>query len=104
MKKTTLELIHELMQKISAIKLNNASTILGGVSTAGTTLNELRSSAAALQEAVTEKQSYEIIMGKYEMLVGVVDTAGVTGLISETEMAEYYAIVDNIWAAIEKEK
>lgn len=104
MAKPTIELIHELLQKISTINLNDASTILGGTSTAGSTLNELRSSASALQEAVAEGQPYETVMKHYEVLAGAVDTAGITGLISETEMTEYYTLIDAIWAAIEKEK
>jgi hypothetical protein len=43
-------------------------------------------------------------MEAYEAVAADIDTAGITGLISESEITEYYALIDDIWAAIEKEK
>lgn len=103
MKKPAVELANNLMQKIGTIKLNDASSILGG-SSGQQVLNNLRGSAAALQQVLAEGSPYDERMEKYESLAGDVDTAGVTGLISESEMAEYYTLIDNIWAAIEREK
>lgn len=103
MKKPAAELTNDLMQKIGTIKLNDASSILGG-SSGQQMLNSLRGAAADLQQSLADESSYEEIMEKYESLAGDIDTAGVTGLISESEMAEYYTLVDNIWAAIEREK
>lgn len=103
MKKPATELTNDLMQKIGTIKLNDATAILGG-SSGQQMLNNLRGSAAALQTVLAEESPYEEVMEKYEALAGDIDTAGVTGLISESEMAEYYTLIDNIWAAIEREK
>ncbi len=103
MKKPAAELAHELLQQIGKIKLNDATTILGGSS--GTAmLNKLRISAAKLQESLIKKQSYKIVMENYEIVAADIDTAGVIGLISEEEMVEYYTLVDSLWAAIEHEK
>lgn len=103
MKHSSIELTNQLLNKISKIKLNDAATILGG-SSEGAILNDLRSGAVELQGSLNGDSSYDEIMKSYEALAGAVDTAGVTGLISEAEMADYYTLVDNIWTAIEREK
>ncbi len=103
MKHSSIELTSQLLENIGRIKLNDATTILGG-SSSTTILNDLRIAAGELQQSLNNGSSYELIMELYEKLAGAVDTAGVTGLISETELTSYYELIDSIWAAIEKEK
>lgn len=102
-KKSATELVRELFDKISSIKLNDAAAIFGTTSKESM-LQELRKSVANLGTVVAEKKPYDEVMQAYEAVAGNIDTAGVTGLISEAELMDYYALIDNIWAAIEREK
>lgn len=93
----------ELLKKLSSIKLNDASSILGSTSNQAT-LNELLRAVAELGDSLKSARPYEDIMAKYEQVAAGVDTAGITGLISESEIQDYYKIVDDIWSAVEKER
>jgi hypothetical protein len=102
-KKTTEELVRELFEKVQSIKLNDAAAIFGTTSRESM-LQDLRKHVAELGSELAAKKPYESIMQSYEKVAGDIDTAAVTGLISESEVTDYYALVDKLWAAIEKEK
>jgi hypothetical protein len=97
------ELTKQLFEKVAGIKLNDAAAIFGTTSKESM-LQELRKNVAELSSAITAKKSYDQIMKHYEAMAANVDTAGVTGLISEDEMTGYYSLIDKLWIAIEKEK
>lgn len=100
--RSAAELNKELYKKVDAIKVNDASAIFGTTSQEDL-LVMLKSKIIELSEAIIKSQPYDKVMDCYEQVVSNLDTAAVTGLISESEMAEYYKIVDDIWAAIEQE-
>lgn len=102
-KQTSQELTKQLFDKVSNIKFNDAAAIFGTTSKESM-LQTLRKAVAELSVALAEKMPYEQIMARYEEAVAAIDTAGVTGLISEAEITDYYKLTDNIWAAIEKER
>ncbi len=97
------ELNKKLFSKVGAIKLNDAAAIFGTTSRESM-LQSLRGSVAELGTVLADKEPYQQIMEKYEAVVAAIDAAGLTGLISEAEMADYYALIDDIWAAIEADK
>ncbi|MDQ3065215.1 MAG: hypothetical protein M3Q36_03005 [bacterium] len=101
--KSTDELVGQLFEKVASIKLNDSAAIFGTTSRESM-LQSLRKSIAELGSAISAKKTYDDIMKKYEDAVSNIDTAGVTGLISESELTDYYALVDDIWAAIERQK
>jgi hypothetical protein len=101
-KKSSQALTGELFKKVAAIKLNDTA-IFGGTSSRDFTLQALRKSVAELSAALGSKKMYDEIMQRYEEMVAAIDTAGITGLISETELGDYYKLVDQIWEAIEQE-
>ena len=103
MSKSTRELVTELFEKIGEIKLNQPAGIFGATS-GQSVLQDLMKSVTDLIQALGDSAEYEVVMQKYEVLVSSIDTAGITGLISEAEMADYYKLVDDIWATIESEK
>jgi hypothetical protein len=96
------ELTKQLFEKVAGIKLNDAAAIFGTTSKESM-LQELRKNVAELGAAISAKKPYDQIMKLYESMAGSVDTAGVTGLISEEEIIEYYSLIDKLWIAIEKE-
>ena len=103
-KTSAIEIAKVLGDKIHGINLMTPDWLARGTSADEAQLLSLRKSIALLVEALATKKSYKEIMKAYEELAGAIDTAGITGLISETELTEYYALVDKLWAAIEKEK
>lgn len=103
-KKSARELNKELFDKVASIRLHQDIAAIYGTTSRESMLQELRKHVAQLGEALASNQSYEHIMECYEAVVGSIDSAGVTGLISETEISDYYSLVDNLWAAIEKEQ
>ncbi len=104
MKQSSGELNRQLFDKVSAIRLHQDIAAIYGTTSRESTLQELRKHVAQLGEALGSEKPYEQVMQCYEAVVASVDTASVTGLISETEVPAYYSLVDNLWAAIEKEK
>ena len=102
MKKTAAELNKELFDKITGIKLNDAAAIFGTTSKESM-LQQLRKDIVQLSEELAKQQSNEQIMARHEEVAAGIDAAGVTGLISEAEIAGYYKLTDDIWAAIERE-
>ncbi len=102
-KKSATELNRELFDKIGKIKLNDAAAIFGTTSKESM-LQGLRKSVVELGEVLAKNRPYDEIMERYEKMAGGIDAAGLTGLISESEMAAYYKLIDDLWAAIEKEK
>jgi hypothetical protein len=103
MKQSAQLLTRELFDKVQGIKLNDPAAIFGTTS-GESILQSLRKSVAELGTAIAEKKPYEEIMKAYEAMAANMDTAGVTGLISEAELTDYYSLADKIWAAIEHEK
>lgn len=63
----------------------------------------LRQASAELVAAIGGDQSGETILKKYGEVVAQIDAAGLTGLLTENELGEYYILADKLWAAIEKE-
>jgi hypothetical protein len=102
-KQSAEELVRLLHQKVQDIKLNDAAAIFGTTSKESM-LQNLRKSVAELGSTVSMKKPYDEVMKDYEKSVGEIDAAGITGLISETELADYYTLIDSIWVAIEREK
>ncbi len=102
-KKFAAEINRKLFDKVAKIKLNDAAGIFGTTSKESM-LQTLRKSTADLGVRLIEKQSYDDIMQAYEALASSIDSAGLTGLISEAELVDYYALIDKLWAAIEQEK
>ncbi len=101
-KRSSSELAKELFEKIHAIRLNDAAAIFG-TSAKESMLQGLRKNAAELGAALGSKKPYETVMKHYEAVASEIDTAGVTGLISDAELPDYYKIIDDLWAAIERE-
>jgi hypothetical protein len=99
---TAEQICKQLFDKVSSIKLNDAAAIFGTTSKESM-LQSLRKGVAELGAALAGGKSYDEIMELYETMASAIDTAGVTGLISEAEMTGYYKLVDDLWAAIEKE-
>lgn len=102
-KQTALTISKELFDKAAKIKLNNAAAIFGTTSHESL-LQNMRKHIAELSAALTAKKPYTEVMQAYEAVAADVDSAGLTGLISEAELPEYYALIDKLWGAIEKEK
>lgn len=103
MAKKSQELTAELFEKINKIRLNEAAGIFGTTSDQ-TVLQELRGAMAQFSKTLNTTSDYETTMKDYEALAAGLDTAGITGLISEPEMIVYYELLDNLWAALEHEK
>jgi len=101
-KKTSQELTNELFEMVQDIKLNDVTAIFGTTSNESI-LQTLRKSVVEFAANLSSKATYDEVMHHYEALVASIDTAGITGLISEDELSGYYKLVDDIWAALEKE-
>lgn len=101
MKDEVLNLTKQLFDKVSNLKLNEAAGIFGSTNKQNI-LDKLRSSVVDLSKSIEQDESYDLIMKKYEVLAGFVDTATVSGIISEEEATDYYKLVDDIWIALEK--
>lgn len=101
-KDNSATLTKELFESLSKIRL----TLVSGV--AGTTskqvmLQDLQKKVAQLGASISAEEEYEEIMKRYDEMISALDTAGITGIISQDEMHDYYKKVDNIWSAIEKD-
>lgn len=99
---STRDLLKQLFTRTSAIKLNQPAGVFGTTSNQKT-LQDLNKYIAELSQLVVSKASYQEIMEAYEKVMSGLDTAGITGLISESEMPEYYKLADDIWKSIEKD-
>lgn len=103
-KKDSAEILtQKLFDKVQAIRLNDAAAIFGTTSHESM-LQNLRKSVVNLRAAIGAHKSYDETMKVYEKTVSAIDTAAITGLISETELPGYYTLIDSIWVAIEHEK
>ncbi len=96
------KLIKELFDKVADIRTNSPAGVFGTTSRQSM-LSDLVKSVGELGKAVQGGEPYEVIIKKHEEMAMQVDSAGITGLITESEIAGYYELVDAIWAAIEKE-
>jgi hypothetical protein len=101
-KQSSLEIAQNLVEQVKSIKLTNATGVLG-TTQKQTLLENLLKSTAELAVAIGQNKEYEEIMKKYEIAVTAVDSAGLMGLISQDELADYYKLTDKLWATIEKE-
>jgi hypothetical protein len=102
MKQSAAAITRTLFETASNIKPDGAAGIFG------TTSHEANRQAlvkaiADLGTVFAGDATYDEVMARYEAVVACVDTAGLTGLISESEITNYYKRTDQIWAAIEKE-
>jgi len=102
-KKTVAGLTKELIEKAGNTRTNEVAGIFG-VASKENIMQTICKAAAELGIAVAEAKPYDEVMELHEKMAGAVDTAAVTGVIGETELPEFYALTDDIWAAIEKEK
>jgi|GEM_PF-2113519 len=103
MKKTTKELTAELITQVQKMKVKDAAAIFG-TTTNELIIQDLHRAVGEFADALHKNADYTQLMQKYESVVGQIDTAGITGLISESELPVYYTLVDNIWEALEQEK
>ncbi|MCA9348018.1 hypothetical protein KC867_01260 [Candidatus Saccharibacteria bacterium] len=103
-KQSSLELAKEIGDKIHGINLVAPGWLARGTSANEAQLLVLRKSVALLVEALAKQKTYSEVMERYEALVGAVDVAGITGLIGENELSDYYKLVDELWVIIEKER
>lgn len=102
MKKPLQEFTSELFNKVQSIKLNDAAAIFG-TSSKESMLQDLRKAVVEFAESIKSDAGYEQLIAKHEAIAAAIDTAGLTGLISEAELPAYYKIVDDIWVQLEKE-
>ena len=103
-KESALEIARRLAEKTHKLNSGGQPLAWSGAGNFESQLHELRKSAAELVQAIGAGKPYQEIMHKHEALAGQIDAAGLTGLIGESEIAEYYALVDEVWAAIEHGK
>lgn len=100
---TSHELTAQLLKNINDIRLNEAAGVFGTTSSQSI-LHELQQAIARFSESLQAGKDYGLLMKDYESLAASLDTAGITGLISESEITGYYELLDDIWAALEREK
>lgn len=98
----TSDLLKDLFKQTSAIKLNQPAGVFGTTQNQKI-LQDLNKNIAELSQLVAEPADYEKVMETYEKVASGLDAAGLIGLISESEMAKYYKLADDIWASIEKD-
>ncbi len=103
MYKKSIELTNQLLTKLNDIKLNKPAALFGN-SPDQSVLNDLKKKIIELEQALKKQVEYDEVINLYEVAVASLDTAGITGLISEAEIPEFYKITDDIWVSIEKEK
>lgn len=99
---SAIQLAHKLFSRVQAIKLGEAAGVFG-TTQKQSMLQELQKRSAELGAALAQTEPYDKVMTRYEALIASVDTAGLAGIISEAELADYYKLTDSIWAAIERE-
>ena len=101
---TALEVAKELAEKAHKLHSGSEITAWSGTSDKEAQLHKLRKTAAETVAAIGTEQPYTQIMKKHEELAAQIDSAGLTGLISENDLKEYYDLLDKLWASIEREK
>lgn len=102
MARQSQELTTKLFKKVNKIRLNEAAGIFGTTSEQSI-LQDLQRALGKFSQSLNAGHSYQAVIKDYEALAASLDTAGITGLISEDEVSGYYELLDGIWAALERE-
>ena len=98
---TATKYVIAINEKIKSIKLTELSALQ--TSNKQKVLHDLQISAGQLSKSLNTKSSKDDLLEAHDKLVQAVDTAGLIGVISEQELTDYYKLLDDIWAAIEKD-